>query len=51
MTLYNVFLVTFCICISVCVHAKSLQLCPTLCDLMDSRPPELLLNCGVGEDS
>ena len=22
-----------------CVHAKSLQLCPTLCDPMDSSPP------------
>ena len=23
----------------VCVHAKSLQLCPTLCDPMDCSPP------------
>ena len=22
-----------------CVHAKSLQLCPTLCDPMDNSPP------------
>ena len=22
-----------------CVHAKSLQLCPTVCDLMDCSPP------------
>ena len=22
-----------------CMHAKSLQLCPTLCDPMDSSPP------------
>ena len=33
------------------VHTKSLQLCPTLCDPMDCRPPLMLLNCGVGEDS
>ena len=25
-----------------CMHAKSLQLCPTLCDPMDSNPPRLL---------
>ena len=25
--------------IAVCVHAKSLQSCPTLCDHMDCRPP------------
>ena len=25
--------------IHACMHAKSLQLCPTLCDLMDSSPP------------
>ena len=24
---------------NVCMHAKSLQLCPTLCDPMDSSPP------------
>ena len=26
-------------CICVCVHAKLLQLCPTLCDPMDYSPP------------
>ena len=26
-------------CRSSCVHAKSLQLCPTLCDPMDYSPP------------
>ena len=26
-------------CICVCVHAKLLQLCPTLCDPMDCSPP------------
>ena len=25
--------------LSVCMHAKSLQSCPTLCDLVDCRPP------------
>ena len=25
--------------IFVCMHAKSLQLCPTLCNPMDCRPP------------
>ena len=25
-----------CVCVCVCVYAKSLQLCPTLCDLMDT---------------
>ena len=24
---------------SACMHAKSLQLCPTLCDSMDCNPP------------
>ena len=28
-----------CVCVSVCVYAKSLQLCPTLCDPMEYRPP------------
>ena len=28
-----------CVCVSVCVYAKSLQLCPTLCDSMEYRPP------------
>ena len=31
--------------------AKSLQFCPTLCNPMDCRPPLMLLNCGVGENS
>ena len=38
-----------------CVHAKLLQLCQTLCDLMDCSPPGLLClwdsldkNTGVG---
>ena len=38
-----------------CLHAKSLQSCPTLCDPMDSSPPRLLCpqdspdkNTGVG---
>ena len=26
-------------CVCVCVHTKSLQSCPTLCDTMDHRPP------------
>ena len=26
-------------CMHACMHAKSLQLCPTLCDPMDSSPP------------
>ena len=37
------------------MHARSLQLCPTLCDPMDSSPPRLLCpwdspgkNTGVG---
>ena len=40
---------------SVCLHAKSLQLCPILCDPMDSMDPRLLCpldspgkNTGVG---
>ena len=28
-----------CVCMSVCVYVKSLQSCPTLCDLMEYRPP------------
>ena len=28
-----------CVCVSVCVHAKSLQSCPILCDPMDYSPP------------
>ena len=27
------------VCVCVCVCVKSLQLCPTLCDLMDRSPP------------
>ena len=28
-----------CVCVYVCVYAKSLQSCPTLCDPMEYRPP------------
>ena len=42
-------------CVCVCVHAKSLQLCPTLCNPMDCSPPgssvhgdSLSKNTGVG---
>ena len=28
-----------CVCVCVCVHAKLLQLCPTLCSPMDCSPP------------
>ena len=27
------------LCMHACMHAKSLQSCPTLCDPMDSSPP------------
>ena len=29
-----------CACAYVCTHAKSLQLCSTLCDPMDCSPPD-----------
>ena len=32
--------------ISLCMHAKSLQLCPTLCDPMDGSPPGSSV-CGI----
>ena len=28
-----------CVCVYVCVYAKSLRLCPILCDPMDYSPP------------
>ena len=28
-----------CVCVCVCARAKSLQLCPTLCDPVDCSPP------------
>ena len=31
--------VCVCVCVFVCVHVKSLQSCPTLCNPMDCSPP------------
>ena len=33
-------------CLRACVHAKSLQLCPNLCDHMDCSPPSSSV-CGI----
>ena len=36
----NTFCLSFICFLTVCMHAKSLQLCPTLCDPMDCSPPD-----------
>ena len=48
-----VLLPCYCFGMHACMHAKSLQSCPTLCDAMDSSPPgcpwdSLGKNTGVG---